>query len=329
MTGKRGAMALVGISAALLGFAGCAWHPSSVNPLASLSGKPGLPPDSPNELPAAQAIQACLAVGQNLEKSNNDVAAIDQYERILRLDPNNQKASRRLAVLYDRCCDYAKADAEYQKLAKARPRDADLFNDWGYSYYQRTKWQDAEKCLRKAVELDPQQARARCNLGLALGQQGRYDEAFQQFRSVVGEAEAHCNLAFVYWTQGKLEEARRECHNANQINPSCTKSLDMLAALDLGAKPEDSGEKLAASSSRRNGDRRRPSREQLELEARAMLSKMNGTPPGRDAAPPTNDEPRPVYKSPNGTVWVPVTPKKAAEPAAPAADGVSGSIMWE
>src|SRR5262249_6481515 len=153
------------------------------------------------------------------------------------------------------------ADAEYHKLAKAKPRDADLFNDWGYSYYQRTQWKEAEKQLRKALELDPRHARACCNLGLVLGQEGRYDEALQQFRTVVGEAEAHCNLACVYWTQGKIEEARRECYQANQLTPSCTKSVDILAALDQIGKPQEATEKLAAAPPRRGGERQRPSRE--------------------------------------------------------------------
>jgi Flp pilus assembly protein TadD len=319
---------VLGMSSALLGLAGCASSSNSVSPLASLSGKPGAASDVPNELPAAQAIQACLAVAQNLEKSGNDAAAIEQYEKVLRLDPGNQKASRRLAVLYDRCCEFAKADAEYQKLAKARSRDADLFNDWGYSYYQRNKWQDAEKNLRKALALDPQHARARCNLGLVLGQEGRYEEALKEFRSVVSEAEAHCNLAFVYWTQGKLEDARREAQQANQLSPSCTKSLDMLAALDRGARPQDAGEKLAAAPTRRGGERRHPTREQLELEARAMVTHMNDVAPGQ-GTPAAPENAKPVYQSPNGTVWVPVSPKKASDPTSPATEGVVGSIQWE
>lgn len=324
MAGTREWIALVGL-AALLGPGGCAWKAGEVAPLASVTGLNGKPASGTEELPASQAIQACLAVAQNLEKTNNDAGAIEQYEKIARLDPGNQKASRRLAVLYDRRCDYVKADAEYQKLAKARGRDADLFNDWGYSYYQRTNWTDSEKQLRKALELDPQHARAHCNLGLVLGQQGRYDEAFRQFRSVVNEAEAHCNMAFVYWTQGKAEEARRECEKANQIDPACTKSLDILAALNQAAKPADAAEKLAsAPAPRRGGERQRPSREQLEAEARSTLSHADA--PGQASGLGTGEGARPVYRSPNGTAWVPVTPKKGSETAPQVS---SGTISWE
>ena len=139
MAARLGWLSVLGLTATLHVLCGCSLTKDSASQMGSLTGLSGEASASSAELPTAKAVQACLAVAQNLERASNDAEAIDQYEKILRLDPGNPKATRRLAVLYDRRCDYARADAEYQKLAKARPRDADLFNDWGYSFYQRNK----------------------------------------------------------------------------------------------------------------------------------------------------------------------------------------------
>src|SRR5262249_9798476 len=98
---------------------------------------------------------------------------------------------------------------------------------------------EAEKKLRRALELDRNHNRALCNLGLVLGHQKRYQEAFQAFRAAgVSEADAHCNLGFVYWSQGKLDDARRECKAALEKRAGSTKPMDMLAQLDrpMGAR---------------------------------------------------------------------------------------------
>lgn len=199
------------------------------------------------ELSAAQAIQSSRPVGQTPEKDSADAQAIEQYERAERLDPGNLQACRRLALLYGRRGEFLKADAEYGKLAKARPRDADVFNDWGYSFYERHQWAEAERQLSHALQLDPGNARARCNLGLVLGQEGRYQEAFEAFRPVVGEAQAHADLGFVYWSKGMVADARRECQAARQLDPSCRQAIAMLTQLDRHLPQPTANERRAVN----------------------------------------------------------------------------------
>jgi Flp pilus assembly protein TadD len=267
----------------------------------------------PGGLPPKQAASLCLAMAKKLEDSNDVNGAIDQYERVLQNDPDNHQVERRLAVLYDRKLppDFAKADLCYRKLVKLYPRDADLYNDWGYSYYLRhDKPDEAEKQLRKAIELDPKNQRARSNLGLVLGQKERYPEALQAFRDAgASEADAHCNLAFVYWTKGKLDEARRECQTAQQLNPACPKAGDMLAKLTAPPKGDRADEPARPRSPSPRAAGPRPPAESR---------------PGPVAA----GTPEPVYTSPNGTVWAPVSPRKAANASAES-NGVAGTMTLE
>jgi Flp pilus assembly protein TadD len=266
-----------------------------------------------SEPKAAEVVRLCLVTGRVLDKHNDVAGAITQYERVLKYDPNNYQAVRRLAVLYDRSRppDFSKAEAFYQRLAKHSPRDADLFNDWGYSYYLREQKTEAEKCLRQALQMDPNHKRAHSNLGLVLGQQKRYQEAFEAFRAAgVSEAEAHSNLAFVYLSQGKREDACRECRIAQRLSPSCKPAQDMLAKLDSAA---DEAPRALASRTERPRPRR-PDREAVrqslpaefrrEPSASAPVATNDAEPGTRSSA--GGEAPAPVYTSPNGTKWMPV-----------------------
>jgi Flp pilus assembly protein TadD len=200
----------------------------------------------PEQVPASLAIKASMAVGVSLERKGDDEAALEQFGKVLERDPNNVAALQHLAALHDHRCEFNEAEAVYQKLANARPRDADVYSDWGYSYYLRNNWPEAEKQLRRALELNSHHEHAHCNLGLVLGQQGRYPEALHEFQAApMSEAEAHCNLAFVYWSQNKLEDAQRECRQSRQMDPRCAKAKELLARLEA---PRDGMQARAAAA---------------------------------------------------------------------------------
>jgi Flp pilus assembly protein TadD len=322
MAGKRAWAAVLGLAGSVVWAGGCSsTHTGLTNPLtggatltATATGK--------GELPRDQALQASLTAAQTLDKGGNEAGAVEHYEKAAQLDPANLVVARRLAVLYDRVGNFDKADAQYGKLAKALPRDADLFNDWGYSYFLRTNWTEAEKQLRHALELDPKHGRARANLGLVLGHEGKYAEALAAFQAVVGAADAHCNLAFVYWSQGKLDEARAECRQAVLLEPANSKAPAILAQLDRPAQAPPAG---VAAAPRRPSERPGVAPAAYRPEAPAMAQLSTPTLP----AAPEEAMPKPVYQSPNGTVWIPVKP--AAKPAAPKepTGATTGTITWE
>jgi Tfp pilus assembly protein PilF len=328
--GKQGwAVALAGL---FLTQGGCL-GPTPFSPTPLAKPLPGGTAKS-EELPTDQAVRASLAMAQNQEKGQNEVGAIEQYENVLRLDPHNLQASRRLAVLYDNCCQFSKADEQYRILVKALPRDATVFNDWGYSYFLRNHWDDSEKCLRHALELDPNNREARCNLGKTLGQMGRYDEARKAFQQAnLTEAEVHAAMAFVYLTCGDkskdvLAEARSECQLACQIDPFCAKARQLMDKLDGTGQPP--AERIAATGT---GTGRQgtcppciPGRTPVAHLGGPALEPANGT---------ASEKPNPVYVSPKGTAWVPVSHEAQSEVAPPpplpdsAKKGEPGTVTFE
>jgi Flp pilus assembly protein TadD len=281
-----------------------------------------------DELPADEAARACLAAARNLDKAGNDVAAIAEYERVLQSDPGNLQAMRRLAVLYDRQCQYAKADTYYRKLTQARPRDADVCNDWGYSYYLRNNWAEAEKHLRRALELQPAHPRALANLGMVLGQQGRYGDALASFRAAnVSEAEAHCNLAFVYWSKGRLLDARRECQSAQQLDSTCANAQAILAQLDRPRSTEGRQVGRPAPDGYTRPGTVAGDADSLPIDASAV-ARSDPASPGAPGTLPADlmtaaGRPRPVYVSPNGTGWIPIAPQPTVPPPSSVTTGTA------
>ena len=190
---------------------------------------------SAEDLPGKESGTLSLSMAESLEKDGKEAEAIGYYERARTLDPSlAERAGRRLAVLYDRHDNQAKAMTEFQELLKKRPKDANLLNDMGYSHYNRGQWVEAEAYLRKAVAADKTNKRAWVNLGMALAQQGKYPEGLDAFGKVVSPAEAQANLAFVLLTQGKKAEAVAAYKRALAFEPTLKIARAALEKLDPG-----------------------------------------------------------------------------------------------
>lgn len=203
----------------------------------------------PAELSSKDSAKLCLRTAHEFDKQGQIEAAIRLYEKARASEPSTEKvASRRLAVLYDRAGDFSKASIEYDALLKANPKDADLLNDLGYSYYCRGDWANAEAHLTKAVQLDSNHKRAWVNLGLALAQQSKWDESYQAFCKAVRPADAHCNIAFILGAQGRIEEAKAQYREALKLDPGMQLAQAGLAHLE---NPKPIAEERAKSNVKR------------------------------------------------------------------------------
>lgn len=195
-------------------------------PIADGQAEPPAP-----ELPPKDAARACIACAEELERHASEPEAIAFYERARQHDPKCH-VTRRLAVLYDRQGDFQKAQEEYRKAVKESPRDVDLLNDMGYGYYTRGRWAESEKYLRQALLIKPDHAHAIINLGLCVGEQGRYLEALELFNKTLTPAQAQCNLGFIFTTQHKWAEAKHAYREALQLDPDIPLARAALAKLE-------------------------------------------------------------------------------------------------
>jgi tetratricopeptide (TPR) repeat protein len=221
---------------------------------------------------ASDKARACMATGAALEADGNKLPPADPnrqtHEReaikqylLARKHSNSMgdRVARRLAVLYDRQGDYAKAELEYARALKASPRDSDLHNDYGYFLYQQGKWTEAEHSFRKALEANAANQRAQVNLGMTIAQQGRAEEAFGVFNKCLSPAEAYANLGYIHSTQGKREQAVHAYQQAVQLNPNLKQAHAALEWLQGGEAERETQESLTRFATPTSATGQRPS----------------------------------------------------------------------
>ena len=100
---------------------------------------------------------------------------------------------------------------QYRRLVDLVPENAEARYNLGLALKNKDQLEDAVAELKKAVELKPDLAEANYTLGVILLQQAKLDEAGQAFRSAIASradyAEAHYALGTVLQQQGKLDDA--------------------------------------------------------------------------------------------------------------------------
>ena len=94
-----------------------------------------------------------------------------------------------LGQVSERMNDFESAVRFYKIALELEPR-SDFYayfvrNNLGYSLNQLDRYVDAEKHLRRAIEIDPNIANAHKNLGLSLEGQGRNAEAVQSYIAAI------------------------------------------------------------------------------------------------------------------------------------------------
>ena len=101
------------------------------------------------------------------------------------------------------------------------------------TWKQTQIWKDSETLWRHALSIQKESGYAHNNLGMALAEQNRLDEAIVEFREVLQidplDADGHHNLGNALARQGRLGEAVEQFHEALRIHPGHAK-----AHYDLG-----------------------------------------------------------------------------------------------
>jgi tetratricopeptide (TPR) repeat protein len=111
--------------------------------------------------------------------------------------------------------EWQAALAEFKRVAAEAPNDADTIYAVGLLSMQNNSLDEAEKYLKRALELRPENDQARLYLG-QVAEQGRHDaEAIRRYREIEdGEYyfEAQVRIGVVLARQGDLAAARQQLH---------------------------------------------------------------------------------------------------------------------
>ena len=145
-----------------------------------------------------QAFETHLQKGNLALRENRLADAKREYEKGLKLRPDDADCHHRLAVVADNERQFGAADDHYEEAKKQRPRDPNLLSDIGYSYSLRGDERRAETTLKEALAISASHKGAMGNLGTIYSKQGRYEEAAAMFRRGGSETEAQQYLAQLF-----------------------------------------------------------------------------------------------------------------------------------
>ncbi|NER26918.1 MAG: tetratricopeptide repeat protein, partial [Symploca sp. SIO1C4] len=128
----------------------------------------------------------------------------------------------------------------YQQAIQLNPNDAVAYYNLGIALRQQGKLDEEIDSYQQAIQLNPNYANAYNNLGVALSEQGKLDQAIDSYQQAIklnpNDADAYNNLGIALRQQGKLDQAIDSYQQAIKLNPN-----DAVAYYNLGIALSEQG----------------------------------------------------------------------------------------
>lgn len=212
---------------------------------------------------------ALLCLGLDFKRGGFVDRALEAYQEVLRLDPENEYALVNLEKLYEEQHQWTEAYQIRQRLARIGGRGAEarnqeilafLENELGLEALKRADDQAAAARFRAAIALDARALPAYLHLGDVLWSQGLAADAATAWETVVKEAPDRAYLVFdrLEWCYARLGAPER-------LSETCRRLI--------AANPREWRARVALA---RQLDGRHRSREALELLFEALVHNPHG-----------------------------------------------------
>jgi len=107
--------------------------------------------------------------------------------------------------------EHDKAIADFSKAIELDPADAKAYRNRGLAYYYKREYDKAMADFNKAIDLNPEYAEGYYNRGTAYGAKGEYDKAIADFNKVIDldpeYALAYGTRGLAYYYKGEYDKA--------------------------------------------------------------------------------------------------------------------------
>ncbi len=192
-------------------------------------------------LPAYQPLAYALVRLNRYPEATETLVQASQY------DPNNAEIYNNLGFAYVHAERYSEAvaacrqaitllgqtgQAYKQELQNRNEVLSNAYKSLGNAYNGLKQYNEAADALKHATEIEPKNAAAHFNLGLALYNGGRYSEAIEAYKDLIKlrpELDgAHFNLGLAYVAINDKEGAEREYNLLKPLNANMAAQLRSL-----------------------------------------------------------------------------------------------------
>lgn len=188
----------------------------------------------------AKDMDSWLMLGRLYKAANNSADAEKAYNQAMALDPNSEEAMAGLAFVYSDVGDTAKAVEKLKQLSDRNPNPRTL-TVLANSYEQLRDYKSAAEVMRRALAMQPDNARLKRGLAQDLLFAENYDEALKLYLEVAAEepkdGQAQLRLAEIYRQKRDFAQARAALNKAKSLDPdSLEVRYDEVNLLDAEGK---------------------------------------------------------------------------------------------
>ncbi len=178
---------------------------------------------------APQNADALQGLGMCAAQLNHMKEAVDYFNRALEQNPDNYSLHNNIANAYKALGDLDKTIQHYQNALRINPHYAAAHNNIAIVFALKNNYREALNHYRIAVHTEPDFVAAHYNLGLLLLKQGESDAATVQFKNVQtlnpNHIEAHFYSGVLHLRANRFDQAEQDFQQALTLNPEHVDAL--------------------------------------------------------------------------------------------------------
>ena len=174
---------------------------------------------APDDADAHDALARALTAG------GRPADAIAESSEAIRLRPDSAEFRNNFGTLLERVGRLADAEAQYREALNLKPDAVLVLDNLGFVLLKTGRTDEAVQYFQRAIAIDPHYTPAHYNLGNVLLNQNRPKDAIAEYRLALeyegreASAECHNNLGVALAELGRMDEARSEFQAALRIRP--------------------------------------------------------------------------------------------------------------
>ena len=200
--------------------------------------------------------EALYLLGYVLHRENRPAESLEVYTKAAALQPPSGDDLKIVGLNYVLLNDYSDATRWLEKAVESDAKNEEGWYFLGRAYYTQGRIGEAGAAFQKALQLNPNDAKAENNLGLVLEAEARTSEAIEAYRLSIAwqqnsghvSEQPYLNLGSVLLEQKRNEEALSPLEQAVKLagaNPACHLKLGIVY-MRL-SKPAQAQEELEAA----------------------------------------------------------------------------------
>ncbi len=166
-------------------------------------------------LPAPLDVSRAMAreyehVGLRYQMEGAYRAAEEQYQRALRLNPDDGDTHNNLGTALIELGRPTDAEVAFQEAIRCQPRNPIPMTNLARLLGEMGRDAEAEAVLRRALPLDPTSITILMNLGTSLARQGRFDEAIEAYQTALDLDPADTTVRELLFRAKEVRDALRQ-----------------------------------------------------------------------------------------------------------------------